>query len=158
MDVSDELVRLDVALLDLRRFAQAPAVADQGTTLGYGRDRVEISTVLVVDVVARFDPVEACSIGDVARALQVAHSTASRFVERAVRTGMVVRGRSSSDPRRTVLSLTPAGRRLQRDAVDFRTARLDALLSDWPATDVTTFTNLLERFARCAHRSFEEMP
>jgi DNA-binding MarR family transcriptional regulator len=158
MSRSDELERLDVALLALRRFAQAPSATGRAATVGHGRDQVEISTVLVVDAVARFDPGGDCSVGDVAGALQVVHSTASRLVERAVRTGMVHRGRSRSDPRRTVLSLTAAGQRLQRDAVDFRTGRLDALLAEWAADDVTTFTDLMERFARCAHRSTEKMP
>lgn len=144
-------MRLDAALLALRRFLQVPSAEPRCTTLRDGGDRVEFSTVLVVDAVARLDHAVACSIGDVAHALQVAHSTASRLVERAVRAGMLRRGRSRKDPRRTVLQLTAAGGGLQREAVDFRTARLDALLSDWPAPDVTTFTRLLERFAHRAH-------
>lgn len=150
--------RLDAALLALRRFAQPPSTADRGTKSSPGSNRVELSTILVVDAVARLDPVEDCSIGAVAGALQVAHSTASRFVERAVQAGMISRGRSSTDPRRTLLSLTVAGRRLQREAVGFRTGRLEGLLAEWPAADVTTLTNLLERFARCAHPATEEMP
>ena len=121
-----------------------------------GADRVEISTVLVVDAVARSDAVQECSISNVAETLHVAHSTASRLVERAARAGMLHRGRSTTDPRRTVLSLTAAGWRLQREAIGFRTGRLDALVSDWSAGDVTTFTRLLERFARCAHAPIEE--
>lgn len=155
---SVELERLDAALITLRRFAQAPSAAGPGTTSSHGPDRVEISTLLVVDAVARFDLPRTCSVVDVARSLQVVHSTASRLVERAVCAGMVDRGRSSTDPRRTVLSLTTAGRGLQGDAVDFRTGRLDELLSDWPAADVITLTNLLERFARCAYPSTEDMP
>ena len=114
--------------------------------------------MLVVDAVARFNPVRDCSIGDVAKALQVAHSTGSRLVERAVQTGMLCRSRSNTDPRRTVLALTNAGQNLQREAAGFRTARLDALLMDWTAADVTTFADLLERFAQCAHPSIKETP
>ena len=158
MDGSDDLVRLDTALLDLRRFAEVPSAARRSSTLGHGGDRVEISTVLVVDAVARSDAVRECSIKDVGEALHVVHSTASRLVERATRAGMLDRRRSSMDPRRTVLSLTAAGQRLQREAISFRTARLDALLSDWSAADVTTFTRLLERFALCAHHSTKETP
>ena len=155
---SDELARLDAALLALRRFAEVPGAARRGSTLSHGSDRVEFSTVLVVDAVARFNPVGDCSIGDVAEALQVAHSTGSRLVERAVQAGMLYRSRSITDPRRTVLALTAAGQCLQREAVGFRTARLDALLTDWSAADVTTFAGLLERFARCAHPPIEETP
>lgn len=158
MGGSDDLVRLDTALLDLRRFAEVPSAARRGSTLRHGGDRVEISTVLVVDAVARFDALGECSIRNVAETLHVVPSTASRLVERAARAGMLHRGQSTTDPRRTVLSLTAAGWRLQREAVAFRTARLDALLSDWSAADVITFTCLLERFARCAHPPTEETP
>ncbi len=155
---ADELVRLDAALLDLRRFAEAPAGPRSRSTVRHGDGRVEVSTVLVVDSVARITSGRDCSIGDVAQALHVAHSTASRLVERAVAGGMLHRDRSSTDPRRTVLSLTAAGRRLQRAAGDFRTRRLEALLADWSAADVTTLTRLLERFARSAHSPTEETP
>jgi len=156
MGRGDELVRLDTALLELRRFIEVPSAARPGPTGRHGVDRVDFSTVLVVDAVARFDGVGDCSIGNVAEALHVAPSTASRFVGRAAHAGMLHRGRSTTDSRRTVLVLTPVGWRLQREAVGFRTGRLGALLSDWSASDVATFTRLLERFARCAHPSTEE--
>jgi DNA-binding MarR family transcriptional regulator len=155
-----DLARLDAALLDLRRFVRSPSAGRDGSTVPHGSDRVEVSTVLVVDVVTRHDGSSSsgCSVGSVAEELQVAHSTASRLVERAVRAGMVRRTRSTTDPRVTDLSVTAAGRRLQRDAVDFRTRRLRALLADWPAADVETFADLLERFARSAHPPTEETP
>ncbi|GEP39195.1 hypothetical protein NPS01_28580 [Nocardioides psychrotolerans] len=144
-----DLKRLDVALLALRRFADAPA-SSGGSTLVHGSERVEVSTVLVVDAVARRGAGEECSISTVAEELRVAHSTASRLIDRAVRVGMVRRTRSSTDPRRTVLTLSTAGWQLQRDAIAFRTGRLQELLTDWTADEVTTFTQLLERFARSA--------
>ena len=124
---------------------------------GHGKP-VQISTVLVVDAVARGDEAGECSVAAVAGALDVTHSTASRLVARAETAGMLHRGRSTTDPRRTVLRLAPEGRRLQREAVAFRTARLDSLLSDWPAADVTSFTHLLERFARTARSSTTQEP
>lgn len=148
----ETLRHLDAALLALRRFAEAPAPRG-GPTLIHGRERVEISTVLVVDAVARRGDGEDCSIGTVAEELRVAHSTASRLIERAVQVGMVQRARSGSDPRRVALSLSAAGEQLQRDATAFRTSRLEELLEGWTATDVTTLTRLLERFARSAHPS-----
>lgn len=144
-----DLERLDVALLALRRFADAPA-SRGGSTLVHGSERVEVSTVLVVDAVARRGAGGDCSIGTVAEELCVAHSTASRLIDRAVRAGMVHRTRSRSDPRRTVLTLSAAGEQLQRDAIAFRTSRLEELLADWTAEEVTAFTRLLERFARSA--------
>ena len=144
-----DLERLDVALLALRRFADAPAPR-RGSSLAHGSERVEVSTVLVVGAVARRGTGEDCSIGTVAEELRVAHSTASRLIDRAVRAGMIRRTRSGTDPRLSILTLSAAGEQLQRDAITFRTGRLEALLADWTAEEVTTFTQLLERFARSA--------
>ena len=158
ISTGEELERLDAAPLELRRFIEVPSRAPRRSTGRLGPDRVDFSTVLVIDAVARVEGAVECSIGTVAEALHVAHSTASRFVGRAEQAGMRHRGRSTTDPRRTVLSLTAAGRQLQREAVDFRTERLNALLSEWSAADVTSFSRLMERFARCAHPSTEESP
>lgn len=144
---------MDGALLAIRRFTEAPGALRAGSTLRHRPERIEISTMLVVDAIARHGDAAECSVGTVADALTVTHSTASRLVERAVKAGMVDRDRSPADPRRTVLALTAAGTQLQRDAVAFRTASLDGMLSDWAAADVKTFTRLLERFARSARPS-----
>lgn len=150
------LTRLDHALLDLRRFAEAP----QGhARLSVGTDdaTIELSTVLVVSAVAREEPGE-CYVTSIAGALHVAHSTASRLVDRAVQAGMVVRERSDRDPRRSALSLTQQGRRLNREAVRFRTRRLEDILAGWSDDDVGSLTTLLERFVHCAHPRREEKP
>lgn len=114
--------------------------------------------MLVVDAVARRGAGEECSIGTVAEELRVAHSTASRLIDRAERAGMLHRSRSSTDPRRTVLALSAAGTLLQHDAIAFRTVRLEKLLTDWTDLEVTTFTRLLERFARSASPLTEQEP
>ena len=76
---------------------------------------IELSTMLVVDAIARSEPGEV-SVRLVADSLQVAPSTASRLVERAVQAGMVAGTSSENDPRVRVLHLTREGRRLQRAA------------------------------------------
>lgn len=144
----ENLDRLDAALLSLRRLVEVPGGRP---ALAHGGQAVEISTVLVTDAVARHRSEgrgDACSIGDVADALQVAHSTASRLVDRAAKAGMVARDRDPVDPRRTRLTLTAAGARLQQEAVRFRTGRLATALGDWSTEDVATLRGLLERFSR----------
>lgn len=143
----DDLARLDAALLGLRRLTSAPTVR---SALEHEGGRVEVSTMLVVDALARQAGVDA-SVGSVAEALSVAHSTASRLVERAVEAGMVQRGRDPRQSQRTVLSLTASGRRLQAEAVRFRTAFLAAVTDDWSATDVAELAGHLERFAAAVH-------
>lgn len=140
----DDLSHLDRDLVTLSRLADLP-----GRAVAHDGARIEVSTLLVVDVVSRAGA-SACDIRHVAGALRVAHSTASRLVDRAVAAGMVSRTRSQPDTRRTLLALTAEGARLQRDAAAFRAARLEHLLRDWPDRDVATFARLLDRFVRAA--------
>ncbi len=103
--------------------------------------------MLVVDAIARVGNGDGCSVGDVAEAVTVAHSTASRLVDRAVRAGMVTRTRDAAEARRAVLRLTPAGERLQASATEFRQRQLAEVTSGWSAGDVTVLSTLLQRFA-----------
>jgi len=154
MSRSRDLVRLDAAILDLRRLTAVPV---RSPTVRHSAVLIEVSTVLVVEAVSRATEAgRQCSIGDLAVAMQVAHSTASRLVDRAVRAGMVTRDRSLADPRRTVVALTDEGLRLRREAVRFRTGRLRDMLADWSASEVATLARLLERFARRTHTTMEE--
>lgn len=153
----EHVSRLDVALLGLRRFVDAPSPRD-GSTFAHVGGRVEVSTMLVVEAVARRGGDGECSVGVVAEELHVAHSTASRLIDRAEGAGMVHRSRSSTDSRRTVLTLSPAGTRLQREATAFRTGRLAEVLMDWTDEEVTTFSQLLERFVRSAGPLREQKP
>ncbi len=147
--MSDDAVleRLDSALLALRRFA-SPELA-RPRIVHAGAD-VELSTMLVVDAIARSAPGEV-SVRLVAGSLQVAPSTASRLVERAVQAGMVTGGTSEHDPRMRVLHLTREGRRLQRAARRHRTQRLAHATADWSRDDLAQFADLLDRFARTVH-------
>jgi DNA-binding MarR family transcriptional regulator len=147
--MSDDLVleRLDSALLALRRFA-SPELARP--RISHAGADIELSTMLVVDAIARSAPGEV-SVGLVADLLQVAPSTASRLVERAVQAGMVAGTSSENDPRMRVLHLTREGRRLQRAALRHRTQRLADATADWSRDDLARFADLLDRFARTVH-------
>ena len=144
MVVADKLGTLDGALVRLRRLWSAPRrmlIDDAG-------QHVEMSSVLVV---------EACAIGagrgievginDVAEFADVAPSTASRLVDRAVRAGLVHRTSSAADLRRSALTLTPAGEALRNRAVTTRMAWLATVVDDWNDTDLGTLAGLLQRFA-----------
>jgi DNA-binding MarR family transcriptional regulator len=147
--MSDDLVleRLDSALLALRRFA-SPELARP--RISHAGADIELSTMLVVDAIARSAPGEV-SVRLVADLLQVAPSTASRLVERAVQAGMVAGKSSENDPRMRVLHLTREGRRLQRAALRHRTQRLADATADWSRDDIAQFADLLDRFARTVH-------
>ncbi len=137
--MSDDLHAVDDALVRLRRlWSTAPRRA--------GTPAVEMSSVLVVEACARGGDADV-TVGDVARFADVQHSTASRLVDRAVRTGLVDRATSARDARRTVLLLSPSGRELRERAVTFRMAWLDGILVAWAPDDVARLAELLGRFA-----------
>jgi DNA-binding MarR family transcriptional regulator len=138
------LAILDDALLRLRRLwspSRQRLVDDDGIA-------VEMSSLLVVEACARGAAAgREVSVADVASLADVAPSTASRLVDRAVGAGLVERGRSRVDPRRTALSLTERGATLQARAYTARTTWLAAQLHDWPTLDVDHLAELLARFA-----------
>lgn len=138
------LRRLDDALLRLRRLWSTPPVTAPVETAGDGAP-VALSTVLVVEACARGG--EEVAVTDVARFLDVEHSTASRLVERAVRAGVIARGRSTADARRVALTLTPSGRALRERAAAFRTAWLRGTMTGWSDGDAEHLARLLARFA-----------
>lgn len=138
--MKSEVHGIDDALVRLRRLWSTSA---RGSA-------VEMSGVLVVEACARAGD-EGATVGEVARFVDVEHSTASRLIERAVRGGLVERTASARDARRAALRLTPAGRRLRERSVTFRTAWLTSTLDGWSATDVAAFGRLLGRFAQAVN-------
>lgn len=137
-----DLERLDQALLRLRRFFETPTVVDDDGS------PVELSTLLVLDAItsAHGAATDNWTVRDVARRLEVAHSTASRFVARAEKAGAVTRAPSDTDRRETVVEATGAGRALAERAAYFRLTRLDGITDTWEPCDVATLAGLLTRF------------
>jgi DNA-binding MarR family transcriptional regulator len=136
---------VDAALVRLRRLWSASShhevIDDAGTP-------VEMSSVLVVEACARHHQAgQEATIGDIASFAGVERSTASRLVDRAVRSGLVTRTAAAHDARSTTLVLTPSGRALRRRATEFRLTWLEECLRDWDTDDVVRFGDLLRRFA-----------
>lgn len=149
-----ELDRLDEALMRSRRLLLRP---------GYRRRHrsalptpVGLTTLRVLRVVERADA-EPPSVGDVADALAVDPSSASRFVEQAVGDGYLERSTCERDRRRSRLRLTVAGRQLLDAAADVRRELLAEVTDGWSHDDVTALTDLLDRLASGFDR-FEGAP
>ena len=145
--IDPALADIDTALLSLRHLWAAPAA---GQLAGAGK--VELSTVWIVDALARAEAqgIGERSVGELAASLDIAHSTASRLVDRAEAAGMVRRGRSATDARQVTAALTGAGRLLAAESLAFRTTYLFHLTADWSAAERRTFARLLARFAAAA--------
>jgi len=152
MPRDESYLLVDDALIRLRRLwtgtAQRPA------TSAKRKPPVEMSTVLVVDAIHRLQAMALdgeVTVAAVADRLDVAASTASRIVERAVTASMVTRGASSVDPRRVALTLTPGGRTLLAEAGAFRRSYVAGVLDGWTEAEADTFAQLLDRFAIAVH-------
>ena len=72
-------------------------------------------------------------LADLAEALAVSPSTATRMCDRLVRKGLITRSRDEIDRREVNLEVTPAGRKLVGDVIDRRRSDVRRLLEDIPA-------------------------
>ncbi len=134
------LEQIDEALIALRHFWTAPPRI-QDPALG----AVEMSTIWVADCLRR-TPNQ--TVAELAAALDVAHSTASRLIARAEHAGAVLRDQDPHDHRRVTVHLTEAGHSLAKVALEYRVATLQAATVDWTDAERATFASLLTRFAQ----------
>ncbi|MDN4472800.1 MarR family winged helix-turn-helix transcriptional regulator [Demequina zhanjiangensis] len=148
-EIRESLETVDGAVMSLRRFASS-ARPDQTA----GGDRLEMSTVLVVDAVSRHGG--RATVGAVATELHVVSTTATRLVDRAETAGMVTREASPDDGRRVEVLLTRRGRELDAQALDFRVERLSTLLADWDPARIARFAADLAQFAEAAEAQQRE--
>lgn len=90
---------------------------------------------------------EAPSIRQIATALGVEHSTASRLVDGLVRSGLVEKSPSATDQRQTLLRLTQEGGSLLDEATARRQQLMAEATQGWDDADVRTLAQLLQRLA-----------
>ena len=142
VQTSNRLGRLDVAFLRLRRLWESPVlrrrfVAAMGQTVDPGVLRTLRAVASGTE----------CGVRDVAAAVDVEPSTASRLVDAAVSAGYLERSTSTHDRRRSVLQVTAAGDDVLQRALHIREQLLSELTSDWSDGDVEHLATLLERLA-----------
>ncbi|WFG45308.1 MarR family winged helix-turn-helix transcriptional regulator [Pseudonocardia alni] len=87
---------------------------------------------------------------DLARALTVSASTATRMCDRLVTRGLVARTRTGDDRREVAVALSPAGRALVDEVTRLRRAEMHRLLATLPAAERTAVRDALRRFAEAA--------
>lgn len=136
------LQHLDDLLAALRLAVQRPEYRRrmlQGLNVPGG-----ITTLRLLRAVEVLCDYGAPSIKDVAARLAVEHSTASRGVEGAVRSGLLRKKPCRDDLRRTRLALTAKGRTLLRKAASRRRELLHEVTEDWQADDVNHLVGLLD--------------
>jgi DNA-binding MarR family transcriptional regulator len=138
---------LDLALSRLRRFWHRPQLkarvfAELGPT-------VTPTLYTVLRAVATAESEDPC-VGDVATALDIDASTASRFVADAVAVGHLERSVCEDDRRRSRLGVTPEGQALLDRGAAIRFGLLSEMTAGWPDEDVAALAGLLERLGDAA--------
>lgn len=133
---------LDGALGEVRRFWQHAGL--QRRFFAELGEVVELSTLRTLRAIETMPDGEVC-VGDVAGALAVDASTASRLVDQTVHAGYVTRGTSQRDRRRIVLGLSTSGTELLSRAAEVRRTLLAEMTAGWSEDEIATLGDLLCR-------------
>ncbi len=150
----DVIAALDRCLRHLRRLTQRPPLTSVPVT-ALGRS-VDFSKILACLAVAEH-PDGQPTVAELASALNIEHSTASRLVSESAAEGLVTRSPDPIDRRRTIVSLTEAGEAVVAESTAVHTFALDLMFSDWDAGDLNKLTELLERLVDTCCLRFEEV-
>jgi DNA-binding MarR family transcriptional regulator len=143
----DDPVNREVALRigrswrDLRRGASMSALVDY--FFGVGDDALESGQMDTLDVLVQ-QP--AWRMGDLADALRVDPSTATRAVQRLERVGLATRCVNPSDRRVVMVSATDHGRDRHSEAIVRRQSVMRSIMSAYNAQEREQLAVYLERF------------
>lgn len=132
---------LDDRLVAVRRMLQRAGYRRR--LLSGLSQNLELGTLRLVRAVQRATTPP--SIGDVAEALAIDPSTASRVVDGAVASGLLERGAAAEDRRRVQLHVTSEGESVLDEVTARRRALLAHVTRGWDADDLVVLVSLLER-------------
>jgi DNA-binding MarR family transcriptional regulator len=156
LDDEDDLrlaVRVGQAWKELRRGAAMVAVRDW--FYGEGDDALEPGQVDTLDLLAQRDT---WRMGDLADALRVDPSTATRAVHRLVKAGLAHRTACRDDGRVVMVAATTAGLQRHEAIVVRRREALAFMLGDFSPSEREDLADLLERFVGALDRLAAELP
>ena len=125
---------------ELRRGASMRPLLEH--LFGHGPERLDLGQSDTLDVVVQRDGWRMCEL---AEALRVDASTATRAVARLHDDGLVVRRHSATDGRVVVVDATPAGRRRHGDIALRRREAVSTMLADFSLDDRRRLASLLGR-------------
>lgn len=154
MDTKD-LHALDDAIHSFRIATQRPSY-HRWILDGLGFDG-GIASVRVLRAVARLTTDDGGpSIGQVAAALGVKHSTASRLIDSTVKGALLEKSVCGDDKRHTRLSLSAQGDAVLEQATDRRRQVIADATVDWDDHDVTKLAELLHRLSYSIDGRFDQ--
>ena len=135
------LFRVGAAWRELRRGASMQAFRPM--VYGEGDDALDLGQVDALDLLVFHGSVR---MGELAEALRVDASTATRAVNRLVDAGLAQRRRSDEDGRVMVVALTKRGGEVHRALMARRRDAIEGILAGFNGRDRQQLATLLERF------------
>lgn len=151
--------RLDRALLRMRHTVVRPEITS--VPIPALQRTVDLAKVMACQVIADLQglehPSRPVTVKDVASALGLEHSTASRLLTETEAEGLISRITDPTDRRRTVAALTPTGRAVVEQSSAIRTWAIDTILCEWSTEDLDAFTQLVERFSTTIEARSQEV-
>ncbi|KQO80908.1 MarR family winged helix-turn-helix transcriptional regulator [Rhizobium sp. Leaf262] len=127
------------------RFTRRFKVAEASAALQQTLNALDIQALLFINEHAD------CSLGDVARHLQVPLTTMSSSAERLVRRDMIDRQRLEANRRSVALTITPKGQDAVAGYVDGYRASCRAMLEALDPADRSEFLRLTQKIANYEH-------
>jgi DNA-binding MarR family transcriptional regulator len=132
--------RIGVAWRELRRGASMAGL--RAFLFGEGPDALDLGQIDTLDLLAQ---AESWRMRDLAAALRVDASTATRAVDRLVSAGLAERTRPSADARAVAVALTPLGRDRHDTVMARRRIAMDRILEGFATEERAVLADLLER-------------
>jgi DNA-binding MarR family transcriptional regulator len=141
---AEQLVASQVgqAWKELRR--GAATVELRGYLFGSGKDALEPGQVDTLDLLALRD----WRMSELADALRVDPSTATRAVQRLTRTGLAHRATSHADGRVVMVSITPLGRERHEAIARRRRETMAVLMAEFDPGERRELASLMGRFVK----------
>ena len=138
---NDMAVRIALAWRELRRGASAASLRQY--LLGANEGAIELGQMDTLDLVATG---RAWRMSELAEALRVEPSTATRAVERLVKAGLAERRPGAHDGRVVEVVITPAGKTIHHDVSSRRLDLIRYIMADFRHDELVSFITMLERY------------
>ncbi|MBN9889330.1 MarR family winged helix-turn-helix transcriptional regulator [Salipiger abyssi] len=155
MDRTDSIERIGGGLVQMklmigRRVIGRTAMANQAATM-------EVSALDALSIVPGAEEGQGVMINEIAKAMRVDQSRASRLVSTLVGHGLVERRVSSNDARRALVVRTARGSEMLAEIAQLRNALISEVISDWSDEDAERFSKLMIRFLDAFNAGLSEL-
>jgi DNA-binding MarR family transcriptional regulator len=141
-EIDADLLRVGSAWRQLRRGGSMLELRQLMYGGPNGADPLDVALGDALDAVIELEPVR---MGDLAAALRVDASTATRTVARLADAGLVVRTEAKDDRRAVEIQATARGRRRQEQMVDAAVETLTEILGVFDRDELQALGDLMER-------------